>query len=119
LPVPFDRRVWSEAQTLRDAGWRVTIVAPRGEGARRWHDRIDRIEVFRYPLPTTAAGLANHLVEYAVAIPATLLLSLLAWRGRRFAVVHLCNPPQFLVAIRSLFAGLAGPSGSAVHALPT
>ena len=106
LPVPFDRRVWSEAQTLRDAGWRVTIVAPRGEGARRWHDRIDRIEVFRYPLPTTAAGLANHLVEYAVAIPATLLLSLLAWRGRRFDVVHLCNPPDFLFPIGRLFGAL-------------
>ena len=24
LPVPFDRRVWTEAKTLRDAGWDVT-----------------------------------------------------------------------------------------------
>ena len=83
LPVPFDRRVWSEARTLRDAGWKVTVVCPRGEGARRWHERLQGIEIFRYPLPTTAAGLLNHVVEYAVAIPATLILSLLAWRGRR------------------------------------
>jgi glycosyltransferase involved in cell wall biosynthesis len=110
LPVPFDRRVWNEAQTLRDAGWRVTVVCPRGEGARRWHDRIDRIGIFRYPLPTTAAGLFNHVLEYAVAIPATLLLSLLAWRGRRFDVVHLCNPPDFLFPIGRLFRWL----GSAV-----
>jgi glycosyltransferase involved in cell wall biosynthesis len=106
LPVPFDRRVWSEAQTLRDAGWRVTIVCPRGEGARRWHERIDRIEIFRYPLPTTAAGLFSHVLEYAVAVPATLLLSLLAWRGRRFDVVHLCNPPDFLFPIGMLFRAL-------------
>jgi glycosyltransferase involved in cell wall biosynthesis len=106
LPVPFDRRVWREAQTLRDAGWKVTVVCPRGDGARRWHERIDRIEVFRYPLPTTAAGLFNHLLEYAVAIPATLLLSLLAWGGRRFDVVHLCNPPDFLFPIGRLFRAL-------------
>jgi glycosyltransferase involved in cell wall biosynthesis len=103
LPAPFDRRVWSEAQTLRAAGWSVTIVCPRGEGARAWHERIDRIEIFRYPLPTTAAGLLNHLAEYAVAIPATLILSLLAWRGRRFDVVHACNPPDFLFPIGWLF----------------
>jgi len=110
LPVPFDRRVWGEAQTLRDAGWKVTIVCPRGDGARRWHERIDRVQIFRYPLPTTAAGLFNHVLEYAVAIPATLLLSLLAWRGRRFDVVHLCNPPDFLFPIGALFRAL----GSAV-----
>ena len=64
LPVPFDRRVWTEAKTFRDAGWDVTVISPKGEGARRWHERIDGIQVFRYPLPTTAAGLANHLLEY-------------------------------------------------------
>ncbi len=106
LPVPFDRRVWAEAGTLRDAGWRVTVVCPRGAGARRWHERIDGIEVFRYPLPTTAAGLLNHVIEYAVAVPATLLLSLLAWRGRRFDVVHACNPPDFLFPIGWVFRRL-------------
>lgn len=106
LPVPFDRRVWNEAKTLRDAGWRVTIVSPRGDGATRWHERLDGIEIFRYPLPTTAAGFMNHLAEYAVAIPATLVLSLLAARGRRFDVVHACNPPDFFFPIGWLFRRL-------------
>jgi len=106
LPVPFDRRVWSEARTLRDAGWRVSVVCPRGEGARRWHERLEGIEIFRYPLPTTAAGLVNHVLEYAVAIPATLILALLAWRWRRFDVVHACNPPDFLFPIGWIFRRL-------------
>ena len=110
LPVPFDRRVWTEAKTLRDAGWKVTVISPKGEGGRRWHERIDGIEVFRYPLPTTAAGLVNHLAEYAVAIPATLILALLAWRGRRLDVVHACNPPDFFFPIGWLFQRL----GSAI-----
>ena len=106
LPVPFDRRVWNEATTLRDAGWRVTVVCPKGEGARRWHERIDGIEIFRYPLPTTAAGLLAHLAEYAVAMPASLILALLAWRGRRLDVVHACNPPDFFFPIGRLFRRL-------------
>jgi hypothetical protein len=63
LPVPFDRRVWTESKALRDAGWKVTVISPKGEGAARWHERIDGIEVFRSPLPPTAAGFVNHLVE--------------------------------------------------------
>ena len=106
LPVPFDRRVWTEAKTLRDAGWRVTVVSPKGEGAERWHERVDGIEVFRYPLPTTAAGFVHHLVEYAVAVPATLILALLAWRGRRLDVVHACNPPDFFFPLGWLFQRL-------------
>ena len=106
LPVPFDRRVWTEAKTLRDAGWRVTVISPKGEGATRWHERLEGIEVFRYPLPTTAAGFVNHLAEYAVAIPASLILALLAWRGRRFDVVHACNPPDFFFPIGWLFQRL-------------
>lgn len=103
LPVPFDRRVWTESKTLRDAGWKVTVISPKGEGARRWHERIDGIEVYRYPLPTTAAGVVNHIAEYAVAIPAATILALLASRGRRFAVVHACNPPDFFFPVGWLF----------------
>jgi glycosyltransferase involved in cell wall biosynthesis len=106
LSVPFDRRVWSEARTLNQAGWRVTVICPMGVGARRWHERLDGIQVFRYPLPTTAAGLLSHVAEYAVAMPASLILALLAWRGRRFDVVHACNPPDFFFPIGQLFRAL-------------
>jgi glycosyltransferase involved in cell wall biosynthesis len=106
LPVPFDRRTWSQARTLKEAGWRVTVVCPKGDGARRWHERIDGIAIFRYPLPTTAAGLVNHLAEYVVAMPASLILALLAWRGRRLDVVHACNPPDFFFPIGRLFRAL-------------
>ncbi|MFF3141035.1 glycosyltransferase WbuB, partial [Streptomyces sp. NPDC057927] len=26
LSVPFDRRVWQECRTLRDAGWEVDVI---------------------------------------------------------------------------------------------
>jgi glycosyltransferase involved in cell wall biosynthesis len=106
LPVPFDRRVWSEAKTLRAAGWHVTVISPKGEGARRWHERVDGIEVFRYPLPTTAAGLLHHVAEYGVAIPAMLILALLARSRGQIDVIHACNPPDFLFPIGWLFRRL-------------
>jgi glycosyltransferase involved in cell wall biosynthesis len=106
LPVPFDRRVWSEAKTLRDAGWHVSVISPKGDGARRWHEHVDGIEVFRYPLPTTAAGLLHHAAEYGVAIPAMLILALLARTRGRVDVIHACNPPDFLFPIGWLFRRL-------------
>ena len=30
LSVPFDRRVWQECRSLTEAGWRVSVVCPRG-----------------------------------------------------------------------------------------
>lgn len=102
LPVPFDRRVWTEAKTLRAAGWSVTVISPMGDGSRRWHETIQGIEVFRYPLPKTGTGLLAHVVEYGIALPMTLLLSLVTRARGRLAVVQACNPPDFLFPIGRL-----------------
>ena len=123
-----------EAETLRAAGWRVVVISPQGAGGRRWHQTIQGIEVFRYPLPTTASGLVPHLLEYGVALPATLILALLARLRGRIDVVHACNPPDFMFPIGRLLRGLGaafvfdqhdlapelfvaqgGRTGSAVH----
>jgi glycosyltransferase involved in cell wall biosynthesis len=106
LPVPFDRRVWTEAETLHAAGWSVTVISPMADASRRWHETIQGIEVLRYPLPTTATGLAAHLVEYGVAIPATLILALLVRLRGQVDVVQACNPPDFLFPIGRLLRWL-------------
>ena len=31
LPVPFDRRVWQEANALKEAGWEVSVICPLNE----------------------------------------------------------------------------------------
>jgi hypothetical protein len=30
LPVPLDRRVWQEATALTEAGYRVSVICPKG-----------------------------------------------------------------------------------------
>ena len=99
LSVPFDRRVWQESQALRDAGYDVSVVCPRGEK----HDRepyalIDGIEIHRFPLTAATGGVSGYLREYSAALWRTWRLSR---RLGRFDVVHICNPPDllFLVAL--------------------
>ncbi len=101
LPVPLDRRVWSEACALRDAGWRISIVAHRGEG-QRWHEELEGIECCRYPAPPQARGALGYALEFGWCWLLSLLwcLRLLATRG--IDVLHACNPPDTFFGIALL-----------------
>ncbi len=103
LPSPFDRRVWQEARTLRDAGYVVSIVCPTGPGCESRFETLDGIWIYRYPLPLEARGAPGYAVEYAVALVSTFVL---AWRillTRGFDVIHACNPPDLLFLIGGFF----------------
>lgn len=101
LPVPLDRRVWSEACALRDAGWRVSIVAHRGEG-QRWHEVQEGIECCRYPAPPQARGAAGYALEFGWCWIASLLWCLRLLMTRGIDVLHACNPPDTFFAIALL-----------------
>ena len=68
LPSPFDRRVWQEATTLRDAGYGVSIICPTGQGCEKKFESIDGIDIYRYDLPHEAEGALGYLVEYSAAL---------------------------------------------------
>ena len=103
LPSPFDRRVWQEATTLRDAGYLVSIICPTGRGYERKFEAIDGIHVFRYPLPVEASGAVGYAVEYAVALAWTFVLACRVLLTRGFDVVHACNPPDLFFLIGGFF----------------
>ena len=103
LPSPFDRRVWQEATTLRDAGHLVSIICPTGRGYERKFEAIDGIHVFRYPLPVEASGAAGYAVEYAVALAWTFVLACRVLLTRGFDVIHACNPPDLFFLIGGFF----------------
>ena len=103
LPSPFDRRVWQEATTLRDAGYGVSIICPTGKGYEKKFEAIDGISIYRYNLPIEASGAAGYAVEYAIALTRTFVL---AWRvllTRGFDVIHACNPPDLFFLIGGFF----------------
>lgn len=104
LPLPFDRRVWQEAGTLRDAGYDVSIICPRGKGFEQGHEVLDDIAIYRHPLPLEADGALGYLLEYSAALFWEFVL---AWRvllfGRGFDVIHACNPPDNIFVIGGFF----------------
>ena len=108
LPVPFDRRVWAEARTLRAAGAEVSVICPTGKGFDARHEVIDGIEVWRHPLPLDARGALGYLVEYGSALWWESRLAWRIFRGKRFHAIHGCNPPDliFLVALQFRHRGV-------------
>jgi glycosyltransferase involved in cell wall biosynthesis len=101
LPVPFDRRVWQEANTLKDNGAKVSIICPKMKGYTKKYEVINDIEIYRHPLPIEASGAFGYLMEYGTALFFEWWLSLKIYFKKRFHVIHGCNPPDliFLVAL--------------------
>ncbi len=100
LPVPFDRRVWQEATTLKENGAKVSIICPKMKGYDKSYEIIDDIEIYRHPL-REGKGALGYLVEYSQAIFWEFFLSFKIFFKKRFDVIHGCNPPDliFLTAI--------------------
>lgn len=101
LPLPFDRRVWQEARTLKAAGAQVSIICPTGKGYEKRFEVIDGIDIHRHPLPIEASGALGFLLEYGAAL---FWETVLAWKiflKRGIDVIQGCNPPDliFLVAL--------------------
>lgn len=101
LPLPFDRRVWQEARTLKAAGAQVAIICPTGKGYEKRFEVIDGIDIYRHPLPIEASGALGFLLEYGAAL---FWETVLAWKiyfKRGIDVIQGCNPPDliFLVAL--------------------
>jgi glycosyltransferase involved in cell wall biosynthesis len=103
LPSPFDRRVWQEANALRDAGYGVSIICPTGKGYEKKFEEIDGIAIYRYDLPFEADGALGYLLEYSSALFWTFVLSWKVLFTRGFDVIHACNPPDLFFLIGGFF----------------
>ncbi len=103
LPAPFDRRVWHEACTLRDAGYVVSIICPTGKGCDERFEAVGAIHIHRYPLPLEASGALGYALEYGAALAWTFALSWRVLFTRGFDVVHACNPPDLLFLVGRFF----------------
>ena len=93
LPVPFDRRVWLECQTLVSAGYQVAVVCPMGKGDPAY-EVINTVELYKYPPYAPGGGELTFVAEYVYSFCATAWQTLKARRKGRFAVMQACNPPD-------------------------
>jgi glycosyltransferase involved in cell wall biosynthesis len=97
LSVPFDRRVWQESTTLRDAGWEVHVICPQGtKRDREPYVELDGVRIHRYPLTAATGGPRGYVKEYGTALWHTLRL---ARKIGPVDVVHACNPPDLLYLV--------------------
>jgi glycosyltransferase involved in cell wall biosynthesis len=102
LPVPFDRRVWLEACALRDAGFQVSVVCPKGPGDPSFQV-IDGIRIRKYRPPPPTSGALSYAWEFAYCWTRTLFLVLRAAAQEGFDVIQACNPPDTYWALAAPF----------------
>jgi glycosyltransferase involved in cell wall biosynthesis len=108
LPVPFDRRVWSEATTLRSAGYVVSVICPKGRDARESYREIDGVHVYRHPLPCEADRPWGYLIEYSAALFWEFALAFRVLFSQGFDVIHACNPPDLIFIVGAFFKFVLG-----------
>lgn len=107
LPVPFDRRVWQEATSLRRHGFGVAIICPKKGKCRASYERLEDVDIYRYPLIYEAdKGVIGYFVEFVYCWLASLWLALKAFAHRPFHAIHACNPPDTFFALALLFRPL-------------
>ena len=103
LPVPFDRRVWMEAKTLRAAGYEVAVICPRGKFATQAYEFLDGIHIYRHPLPVEAVGKFAYIAEYGTAMTWEFFYAFRVLRRHGFDVIHACNPPDLIYLVAMIF----------------
>ncbi|MEL6374559.1 MAG: glycosyltransferase, partial [Pseudomonadota bacterium] len=108
LTVPLDRRVWQEATTLRDAGYTVSVICPKGGTYRAAYEVLEGIHIFRHPMPFEADGALGYAFEYSWALAWEFALSLKAWWRVGFDSVQACNPPDTIFILGAFYKYLFG-----------
>jgi len=108
--VPVDRRVWYEATSLRDAGWKVSVICPAPRGAHAGQssgnystetvtENIDGIIVYQFPLTFAEQGVLDFVNEYLKSFISIAGLTWKVWRKEGFDILHICNPPEIFFPI--------------------
>ena len=106
--VPADNRVWAEATALRDHGYRVSVIGPKGiTKDQEAYTYLEGIDIYRYRLPAYNNKYAAYILEYSISLFMTFLLSVRVWFRHGFDVIHTANPPDIFFII-ALFYRLFG-----------
>jgi glycosyltransferase involved in cell wall biosynthesis len=107
LPVPFDRRVWQEAVSLRRAGFGVTVICPKKKIYTKSYERLEEVDIYRYSMLHDAdRATIGFFIEFIYCWLATLWLALKVYAKRPFQAIHACNPPDTYFALAMLFRPL-------------
>ena len=99
LPVPFDTRVWKESCSLRDAGYDVQVLCPKGKGYEKTHEVIGGIHIYRHRMTKEGNTPFGYLKEFACALFWEVCYSWWIYLRHRFDIIQGCNPPDDIVIV--------------------
>lgn len=106
LPLPFDRRVWQEANTLKENGAEVSVICPKMKGYTKSYECLNGIHIYRHSLPLEANGALGYMREYIAALFWEFTLSWKIYFKKRFHVIQGCNPPDLIFLVSWWFKPL-------------
>jgi glycosyltransferase involved in cell wall biosynthesis len=100
-PVPFDPRVWKEANALRDSGYSVAVICPQDKRCNKRHEILNGIHIYRHPQVREGNSSLIYLLEYVCALFWELFYTCWIYVKHGFDIIQGCNPPDniFLVAL--------------------
>jgi glycosyltransferase involved in cell wall biosynthesis len=98
-PYLRDPRVRREGRTLAAAGYKVTVIAPKGDKSFRGREIVDGVNVYRFPKLKSSSTIVGHLWEYFFAMLTLAMMSAYVFVREGFDIIHVANPPDGLVFI--------------------
>ncbi|NTU66622.1 MAG: glycosyltransferase family 4 protein [Candidatus Moranbacteria bacterium] len=98
LPLPEDRRVFQEMETMSKNGFMVFAIAP-GKPDQKKTETIGKMKIWRYRQAPPAAGLVGYVWEYAYSFSCSFYLALKIYFQEKYQVIHISNPPDFFFPI--------------------
>ena len=109
LPAEKDRRVIRECLSLEEAGFGVTVVAPRGDRGLKILPGSENTRLRPYPVYILGSGVLSFAAEFVWSFLwiAARLIGEIA-RGRAHAI-QVCNPPDIYWPLAVLFRALGRP----------
>ncbi len=103
-PFPFDRRMKHLSQALQSAGYKVSVICPKGEERfRTSFELLDGVKVYRYPVLFDARGKLGYVLEYVWALFCLGALSLVVWISDGIDIIHCANPHDIMFLLARPF----------------
>ncbi|RKR88050.1 glycosyltransferase involved in cell wall biosynthesis [Micromonospora pisi] len=109
LPVERDRRVIRECLALEAAGYRVTVICPRGPGRLTMLPGSVDTAIRSFPQPLAGTGVLSFAAEFAWALLAVTTRLLGIMLRSRVDAVQACNPPDVFWVVALLMRALGRP----------
>jgi glycosyltransferase involved in cell wall biosynthesis len=109
LPAEKDRRVIRQCLSLEQAGFEVTVIAPRGDRSLTTLPGSRGTRLRPYPVPVYGSGILSFAFEFTwsfLCIAVRLIGEVLAGRAH---AVQVCNPPDVYWPLALLMRALGRP----------